>query len=167
MTETAWLASGCFWSKEYWLAQLPGVRATRTGFTGGHVANPTYRQVCQKKTGHAETVEVTFFPEELSYENLLRYFFNLHDPEMDRRAKGGQYRSAIFYHNETQHETAEKLLQELRTSGYQPTTELQPAGAFYPAGARHQKYCDHRGLRPNDHYKTRLPVNIPVSHTLK
>lgn len=155
-TGIATFAAGCFWSKEYFLARQPGVRSTCVGFTGGHLPEPTYQQVCTKTTGHAEAVEVVFDREETSFEQLARYFFNMHDPEVDRSDRGGQYRSAIFYHDAGQKEVAEQLLSDLRRRGYQPKTNLEPAGIFWPADARHQKYCAARGMIPQDRFIERI-----------
>jgi methionine-S-sulfoxide reductase len=152
--ETAYLASGCYWSKEYFFGQLEGVRETEVGFMGGHTENPTYRQVCTKTTGHAETVRVVFDPEKLAFEALLRLFFNLHDPTIDRRGKGGQYRSAIFYTSESQRAVAEKLMDELRSRELTLFTELEKAGAFWPAEDRHQGYCKARDIVPCRKAKT-------------
>lgn len=145
------LASGCFWSKEYFFQRLPGVVATRVGFSGGHTPNPTYQQVCTKTTGHAEVVEVHYDPSILPLEVLLHHFFAHHNPTIDRRDRGGQYRSAIFYTTDAQRATTERLLQQLRENGYAAVTEVAPATPFYPAGERHQQYCDTRGMVPRAH----------------
>lgn len=147
-SEQAIFASGCFWSKEYFFENLPGVIATRVGYTGGHTENPTYKLVLTKTTGHAEAVEVTFDPTQTSFEKLATLFFEIHDPTIDRRDKGGQYRSAIFYKNEEQKAIAEKLINELKIKGFDVVTNLEPAGTFWQAEARHQKYCDTRGMTP-------------------
>ena len=124
---------------------------------GGHKEQPTYREVCAKNTGHAETVEVTFDPSRTSFEQLARYFFEIHDPAIDRRDKGGQYRSAIFFVNETQREIARRLIEQLAENGLEAVTELKPAGRFWPAEGRHQQYCDARGLTPkNDRHTNRF-----------
>lgn len=154
--EKAVFAAGCFWSKEYFLAQQEGVVATRVGFTGGHKEAPTYKEVCAKDTGHAEAVEVTFDPEVVSFESLAKVFFEMHDPSIDRRAKGGQYRSAIFYQDEAQQEVAVALVQMLREQGVEVVTEVAPAGTFWQAEARHQKYCDSHGLTPKSHQTVRF-----------
>ena len=155
-TALATFAAGCFWGKEYFLQRQPGVIKTRVGFTGGHTSYPTYKDVCQKRTGHAEAVEVTFDPEETSYADLVRFFFNMHDPTVDRRDKGGQYRSAIFFHSPEQQEIAERLMHQLRLHNYHIITTLEEAGTFWPASARHQNYCDARGMEPIDHYTQRI-----------
>lgn len=149
-------ASGCFWSKEYFLGQQEGVISTRVGFTGGHKESPTYKEVCAKDTGHAEAVEVTFDPTSTNFETLAKVFFEMHDPTVDRRGKGGQYRSAIFYQDEAQREVGERLIEELKNKGLEVATELEPAGPFWLAEARHQKYCDSHGLTPKSHRTERF-----------
>lgn len=136
----AYFAAGCFWTVEHLFAAQPGVVGTRTGFTGGTVPDPTYEQVCHKQTGHVEAVEVRYDPAQTSFEALARFFFEMHDPTRDRRANGGQYRSAIFYTTPEQRDTALALLRVLRQNGYEAVTEVRPAGAFYPAADRHQHY---------------------------
>ncbi|MEO0338170.1 MAG: peptide-methionine (S)-S-oxide reductase MsrA [Bacteroidota bacterium] len=132
--------------------------ATRVGFTGGHKDHPTYKEVCKKDTGHAEAVEVTFDPEQTSFETLARYFFQFHDPTINRTDKGGQYRSAIFYQDQEQKATAEKLVQQLESNGYAVKTTLEAAGVFWKAEARHQKYCDSRGMQPKDRFVERFEI---------
>jgi peptide methionine sulfoxide reductase msrA/msrB len=150
-TETATFAAGCFWGVEQKLEKLPGVLATVVGYAGGKTVDPTYEEVCTDRTGHAEAVQVTFDPEQLSYADLVRYFFSIHDPtQVDRQGpdRGTQYRSVVFYHGETQRETARQVMDELESSGkYRKrlATELVPASAFYKAEEYHQKYFDKRG----------------------
>jgi methionine-S-sulfoxide reductase len=145
-TQTATFAAGCFWGVEDDLRKTPGVIDTVVGYTGGEVENPTYRLVCTNTTGHAEAVKVTFDPNKISYEDLVRYFFDLHDPTTpDRQGPdvGSQYRSAIFYQDEAQREIAEEVKQELNASGkyrYPIVTEIVPAGDFYEAEDYHQQY---------------------------
>ncbi|MCB9296100.1 MAG: peptide-methionine (S)-S-oxide reductase MsrA [Lewinellaceae bacterium] len=146
--EIAVFACGCFWSKEYFFSRAEGVAATRVGYTGGHRDFPTYKDVCSKTTGHAEAVEVAFDPDSTSFEALARLFFELHDPTVDRRDKGGQYRSAIFFQNEKQKAVARQLIDELQRNGSPVFTQLEPASTFWQAEARHQKYCDTRGMAP-------------------
>jgi peptide methionine sulfoxide reductase msrA/msrB len=151
-TETATFAAGCFWGVEYKMGRLPGVMSTIVGYTGGSTVAPTYEDVCTGKTGHAEAVQVTFDPAKLSYADLVRHFFAIHDPtQVNKQGPdyGTQYRSAIFYHDETQKETARKIMAELASSGKfkQPlATELVPAKAFYKAEEYHQKYFDKHGV---------------------
>lgn len=149
-------AAGCFWSKEYAFNRQPGVLATRVGYTGGHTDNPTYQEVCSKISGHAEAVEITFDPEVTDFETLAKYFFEIHDPSIDRRAKGGQYRSAIFYTDEEQLRIAKVLVEQLEEKGIKVATSLEQANTFWPAEARHQKYCDTKGLEPTDRYTKRF-----------
>ena len=147
--QTLFLASGCFWSKEYHLRQLSGVLATQVGFAGGHTVNPTYVQVCQKDTGHAEVVAVTYDPTQLPTRALLTEFFTLHNFEMNRGRGTGQYRSAVFALDEdAQLATARTMIAELRDAGYAPMTDVEAVMAFYPAEERHQQYCSVRGMRP-------------------
>ena len=153
---TAVFASGCFWSKEYFFNQAKGVISTRVGFTGGHKDHPTYKEVCTKTTGHTEAVKVTYDPEETDFESLAKLFFEMHDPTIDRRDKGGQYRSAIFYKDEAQKKVAVQLIEDLKQKGYAVVTELEEAGPFWQAEARHQKYCESRGMSPKDHFTKRF-----------
>jgi methionine-S-sulfoxide reductase len=141
-------AAGCFWSKEFFFSQLPGVISTQVGYTGGHTTSPTYQTVLTKKTSHAEAVEVTFDPTVISFEQLTKYFFEIHNPTIDRREKGGQYRSAIFFRDEGQFKIAQKLMDQLAQKGIQVATTLEPASTFWPAEERHQQYCETRNLTP-------------------
>ncbi len=156
MTQTAVFASGCFWSKEYIFQRTPGVVATRVGYTGGHVAYPTYKDVCSKTTGHAEAVEITYDPSQISFEDLAKVFFETHDPTIDRRDKGGQYRSAIFYQNEAQLEVAQQLMAQLEERGMNIVTTLESAGTFWQAEERHQQYCDTHQMTPRVKRKKRF-----------
>ena len=141
--ERAVFAGGCFWGVEHHFQQVKGVTRVISGYTGGHVVNPTYKAVCSGKTGHAEAVEVTYDPKVASYEQLVKRFFEIHDPtQLNRQGPdtGSQYRSAAFYGNEEQKKTAEKLMGALRKNGYNVVTELSPASTFYPAEDYHQDY---------------------------
>ncbi len=144
--KTATFAAGCFWGVEEKLAKIPGVTATVVGYTGGEVENPTYRLVCTNTTGHAEAVQATYDTDQISYEGLVRKFFDLHDPTtLNRQGPdvGSQYRSAIFYHDEEQRQIAQKVKDEINASGkyrYPLVTEIVPAGDFYKAEDYHQKY---------------------------
>ncbi len=155
----ATFAAGCFWSKEYFFSRAPGVLHTQVGFTGGHTEKPTYREVCTKTTGHAEAVAVSYDPDATSFEALARLFFELHDPTIDRTGKGGQYRSAIFYHDDSQRQIAERLIRLLRDNGYEVVTQLEPAGPFWPADERHQKYCEVRDIIPQKRAVNRFEKN--------
>jgi peptide methionine sulfoxide reductase msrA/msrB len=142
----ATFAGGCFWGMEDILRQIPGVLETRVGYAGGTTKDPTYRDVSRGDTGHAETVEVVFDPARITYEELLRYFFRMHDPTTPNRQGndvGTQYRSAIFYHDEAQRQAAERVKAEVERSGKwkRPiVTEIVPAGEFTVAEDYHQKY---------------------------
>jgi len=144
--EVATLAGGCFWGMEDILRKIPGVLETRVGYTGGHTEHPTYPDLHDGETGHAESVEIVFDPTKLSYEQLLGYFFRMHDPTtLDRQGNdvGTQYRSAIFYHDEEQRKVAERVKDEIARSGKwkgKIVTEIVPAGPFWLAEDYHQKY---------------------------
>ncbi|HXV04781.1 MAG TPA: peptide-methionine (S)-S-oxide reductase MsrA [Solirubrobacterales bacterium] len=146
--ETACFALGCFWGAERLFWQLDGVYATAVGYTGGTTPNPSYEEVCTGRTGHAEAVLVAFDPARVSYADLVRVFFEEHDPTQGMRQGndvGTQYRSAIFFRNDAQKATAEMALRSygeaLRTAGRGPiTTEVVPAGPFYYAEDYHQQY---------------------------
>ncbi|MSN26457.1 MAG: peptide-methionine (S)-S-oxide reductase MsrA [Geobacter sp.] len=146
MTEKATFAAGCFWGVEDVFMSLPGVVATRVGYTGGRTDNPTYRDVCGHGTGHAEAVEVTFDPAVISYQALLKTFWECHDPtQLNRQGPdiGDQYRSAIFFHSAGQQRMAEESMQKLDESGRlrrRIVTEIVPAVTFWEAEAYHQKY---------------------------
>jgi len=144
--QLATLAGGCFWCLEAVYLDLRGVTGVISGYSGGHVANPTYEQVCGKKTGHAEVVQLTFDPAEISYEDLLRVFFTIHDPTTkDRQGNdvGPQYRSVIFTHDEAQRQSAEKIMKEIADAHIWPApivTEIVPLEAFWPAEPEHHNY---------------------------
>jgi peptide methionine sulfoxide reductase msrA/msrB len=157
-TQTALLAGGCFWGMQEILRQIPGVIKTTVGYTGGTVPNPTYEMVCSHTTGHAEAVEIVFDPAKLSYEQLLGYFFRMHDPttrDQQENDIGTQYRSAIFYTSEDQRQTAERVKAEVDKSGKwkRPiVTEITKASVFYPAEAYHQDYLQKNSGGYNCHY---------------
>ena len=145
-TEVATLAGGCFWGMEEIIREIPGVVDTEVGYTGGLLPNATYGDVKQGTTGHAESVRVTFDPAKLSYEQLLGWFFRMHDPTTVNRQGndiGTQYRSTIFVHSDEQRRVAEKVKAEVDRSGKwkKPVvTTIEPAGAFWPAEGYHQDY---------------------------
>jgi peptide methionine sulfoxide reductase msrA/msrB len=156
--ERAIFASGCFWGTEYWLRRADGVAQTTCGYIGGHVENPTYKQVCTGTTGHAEAVEVYYDPTKVSYEKLCKIFFETHDPtQVNRQGPdiGHQYRSGIFYLNETQKQEAEGVMAILRGKGYKVATELTQAKVFYAAEDYHQDYYEHKGAQPYCHIYTK------------
>ncbi len=148
-TETATLGAGCFWCVEAVLEQVEGVRSVSSGYMGGSLAKPSYRDVCTGRTGHAEVVQVTFDPDVLSYADLLEWFWKLHDPTTkDRQGNdvGTQYRSAIFHHSEEQRSTAEASKRAASGASARPiVTEITPASTFWPAEDYHQEY--YRGHR--------------------
>lgn len=144
--QVATLAGGCFWCLEAVFEQLRGVSKVLSGYAGGHVPNPSYQAVCTGATGHAEVVQVTFDPDQLSFRDLLGVFFTLHDPTtLDRQGGdvGTQYRSAIFYHDDEQRRTAEDVIRELEAEHVfdDPiVTKIEPLQAFYPAEEYHREY---------------------------
>jgi peptide-methionine (S)-S-oxide reductase len=145
-SETATLGGGCFWCLEAVYDELKGVTDVVSGYSGGHVPNPTYEQVCGKHTGHAEVVQVTFDPDVITFRDILKVFFTIHDPTtMDRQGNdvGPQYRSAIFYHSPDQKAVAEEVIGEISREGLWPrpiVTEVTAFEAFYPAEDYHQEY---------------------------
>lgn len=147
--DKAIFAAGCFWGVQYYFDQVPGVLKSTVGYTGGHVAKPTYEQVCTHTTGHAEAVELEFDPEQVSYETLCRHFFKMHDPtQLNRQGPdvGDSYRTAIFYLNDEQKTVALSQKELAQTNYDQPiVTEITEAGEFYPAEDYHQKYAERTG----------------------
>jgi len=146
--EMAIFAAGCFWGVEHKFRQIDGVISTTVGYTGGHTENPAYKQVCSNTTGHAEAIQIIFDPTRVSYEELLRIFFLMHDPtQINRQGPdvGSQYRSAIFYHDEEQKTAAKKMIANLEKSGKfkKPiATQVVPAKEFYKAEEYHQQYIE-------------------------
>lgn len=158
--EKAYFAGGCFWGTEYLFQEVKGVISARVGYMGGEKQDPTYREVCRGSTGHAEAIEVSYDPAETTYENLARLFFEIHDPtQVNRQGPdiGEQYRSAIFYRDEDQKQTAEKLIKILEDKGYEIATALTPAGTFWEAEDYHQDYYLNNGKQPYCHsYRKRF-----------
>jgi peptide-methionine (S)-S-oxide reductase len=144
--EIATLAGGCFWCLEAVFDELKGVESVESGYSGGHVERPSYAQVCDGETGHAEVVRVTFDPQVLSYKDLLTVFFTIHDPTTPNRQGndvGTQYRSAIFYHDEGQKKVAEEVIREITAAGIWDApivTEVTPFEKFFIAEDYHQEY---------------------------
>ncbi len=154
MIRKAYFASGCFWGTEYYFMKANGVTHTAVGFMGGHIDNPSYEQVCQKNTGHLETTEVEYDSSKITYEELVKLFFETHDftqtngqgPDI-----GPQYLSCIFYSNEAEKEIALKYINLLETKGYRVATMLKPASKFWKAEEYHQQYYEHKGTKPYCH----------------
>jgi len=146
MTETAILGGGCFWCTEAAFTELSGVTAVQSGYAGGHLENPSYRQICTGTTGHAEVVQVTYRPAILPYEDLLRVFFTIHDPiTLNRQGAdvGPQYRSIILTHNDAQGVTARDIIDEIITEKLwdgEIVTEVEPLVKFWPAEPEHDDY---------------------------
>jgi peptide-methionine (S)-S-oxide reductase len=149
--EKATFAAGCFWGIEAAFRQVKGVVSTTVGYTGGHLDNPTYRDVCSDRTGHAEAVEVIYDPRQVSYEQLLEIFWNIHNPTTPNRQGpdvGSQYRSAIFCHDESQLEAAEaskESLERSRRFRSPIVTQITPASVFHRAEEYHQRYLEKQG----------------------
>ena len=152
--EQAFFAGGCFWGVEHLLAAVEGVHSVDSGYMGGHVDRPTYKEVCAGYTGHAEAVRVTFDPRKVSYETLAKLFFEIHDPtQQDRQGPdiGSQYRSAVFTATEAQADVAHKLIEILKEKGYKVVTEVAEAGIYWPAEDYHQDYYMRTGKAPYCH----------------
>ena len=147
--ERATFAAGCFWGVEAAFRRIHGVVQTAAGYTGGHVADPSYERVCRHGTGHAEAVEVWFDPAQVSYAELLQAFWGMHNPTTRNRQGfdfGSQYRSAIFYHDEAQQATAIESRDAAQVTHRRPiVTQLTPASAFYRAEEYHQRYLEKGG----------------------
>ncbi len=157
-TETALFASGCFWGTEFHFKRQKGVLETSVGFTGGHIKNPAYREVCRGTTGHAEVVKVVFDPAVVSYETLTRLFFETHDPtQVNRQGPdvGTQYRSEIFVFSDEQAEIANQLIDVLVGDGLSVATKVTPAGPYYTAEDYHQDYYNKTGGSPYCHVYTK------------
>ncbi len=152
MTKTATFGAGCFWGVEAAFRQVEGVTATEVGYMGGTLENPSYRDVCTKRTGHAEVVQVHYDPARVSYEKLLDVFWSSHDPTTFNRQGpdiGSQYRSVIFFHDEAQRAASEASKRELEASGRHRrpiVTSIEPAPRFWRAEDYHQRYLEKRGV---------------------
>jgi len=153
-------ASGCFWGTEYYMQKAKGVISTQVGFIGGTKDNPTYKEVCTGKTGHAEACEVTYDPDKTNYEELAKLFFETHDPtQVNRQGPdiGTQYRTEIFYLDDEQKTTAEKLINILKGKGYDVVTKVTPATTFWKAEDYHQNYYENKNGTPYCHvYKKKF-----------
>ncbi|HQB24013.1 MAG TPA: peptide-methionine (S)-S-oxide reductase MsrA [Bacteroidales bacterium] len=154
--EKAIFAAGCFWGVQHYLDRVPGVIKTTVGYTGGHKEDPLYEEVKSRTTGHAEAVEVEFDPVLVSFEELCKLFFEIHDPGQKNGQGpdiGPQYRSEIFYTNDRQRVVAEKLIKQLREKEHTVHTALTPAGRFWPAETYHQQYYKKTGNNPYCHFR--------------
>lgn len=152
--ETGIFAGGCFWGVEYYMKQLPGVISVESGYIGGGKEDPSYEQVCQKTTGHAEAVRIVFDQTKTDYETVAKMFFEIHDPtQTDGQGPdiGEQYRSEIFYTTPKQKEIAEKLIKQLKDKGYNVVTKVTPATRFWTAEDYHQNYYERKGTVPYCH----------------
>ena len=154
MTELATLGGGCFWCLEAVYLELQGVEKVISGYTGGSIRNPNYRLVTTGTTGHAEVVQLTFDPEQISFQEILQVFFTIHNPTtLNRQGAdvGTQYRSAIFYHDDDQRQIAEKTIAEINAAGIWPdpiVTEVTPLDVFYQAEDYHQDYYRQNSNQP-------------------
>ena len=152
--KAAYFAGGCFWGVEHFFQNAKGVVSTRVGYMGGDKSNPTYKDVCSGTTGHAETLKVVYDPSLTSFEALAKLFFETHDPTQRNRQGpdvGDQYRSAVFYTDDKQKETAQKLVAILKETGIEPATEITQADKFWPAEEYHQLYYKKNGKKPYCH----------------
>ncbi|MFB6126934.1 MAG: peptide-methionine (S)-S-oxide reductase MsrA [Halolamina sp.] len=155
MTRTATLGGGCFWCIEAAFKEVDGVESATSGYAGGHVDQPSYREVCSGTTGHAEVVQLEYDPEVVSYVDLLAVFFRIHDPTSANKQGpdvGSQYRPAIFYHDDDQRDRAEAFVDRLEAEGAYDdpiVTEVEPLEKFYVAEEKHQDYYE---KNPNDRY---------------
>lgn len=150
----AYFAGGCFWGVEHYLEKLPGVKEVTSGFMGGVMKNPSYYDVIEKKTGHLETVEVVYDPSKISYTQLAKAFFEIHDPTQKNGQGpdiGEQYHSAVFVSNESEKKIVISLLEQLKSNGFKPATKIMNAGAFYKAEEYHQNYYRKKGSAPYCH----------------
>ncbi|HEY0325894.1 MAG TPA: peptide-methionine (S)-S-oxide reductase MsrA [Allosphingosinicella sp.] len=149
--EQATLAGGCFWCTEAVFNDVIGVTKVESGYTGGHIASPTYKQVCEGDTGHAEAIRVTYDTDQISYDDILDIFFATHDPtQLNRQGNdvGTQYRSAIFPHDEGQEEAARRGIERAQADRAEPiVTTIEPRGEWYPAEDYHQDYWSGEGQR--------------------
>lgn len=150
----AYFAGGCFWGVEYYLRQLDGVKDVWSGFMGGHVKNPSYYEVVRTETGHLETVEVIYDSSKVSFKQLAKTFFEIHDPTQTNGQGpdiGPQYLSAVFVNNEDERNTVRELIGQLEKNGYQVATQVLPKKEFYKADEDHQKYYTKKGSKPYCH----------------
>jgi peptide methionine sulfoxide reductase msrA/msrB len=154
----AYFAGGCFWGVEYYLEKLKGVLDVTSGYTGGHVKDPTYKQICTGTTGHYEAVEVLYDDRKIDFETIAREFFEIHDPTQEGGQGpdiGPQYESAVFYNNDEEKAVTEKLIGILESKGFETATKIIKASKFYLAEDYHQDYYDKKRTLPYCHGKTK------------
>lgn len=154
----AYFAGGCFWGVEHYLEQMRGVASVESGYMGGHVKSPTYEQVSSKSSGHLETVRVHFDSKQVTFRQVAKRFFEIHDPTQANGQGpdiGPQYISAVFYNSPAQKKTTEELIRELEKRGYKVATKLFPAKKFWPAEEYHQNYYVRKGSKPYCHTRVR------------
>jgi peptide methionine sulfoxide reductase msrA/msrB len=150
----AYVAGGCFWGVEFYLSQIPGVISAISGYMGGHVENPEYREICNGDTGHLEVVKINYDPQKISYRELIKYFFEIHDPTQENGQGpdiGEQYKSAVFCQNEKEIETVSELISILEAKGLQIVTQVKSVEKFWEAENYHQDYYDKTGKAPYCH----------------
>lgn len=152
--DIAYFAGGCFWGVEYYLQKAEGVVSVESGYMGGRTENPSYKDVCNHTTGHAEVVKVVFEPDKISFKDLTKLFFEIHDPtQLNHQGPdvGDQYRSEIFYRSVEQKEISEGLISVLKDKGFNVVTRVTPVADFWKAEEYHQDYYDHKGTTPYCH----------------
>lgn len=155
-TRNAYFAGGCFWGVEYYFDKVPGVVSAESGYMGGKIDKPGYYEVSSGRTGHAETVRIVYDPVKVTYEDLAKLFFEIHDPtQVDRQGPdvGEQYRSAVFFESEEQRATAQNLIDRLKAKGLKVATQLLPAKTFWKAEGYHQDYYEKKGGTPYCHFR--------------
>lgn len=153
-TEEVIVAAGCFWGVQYYLDRLPGVLKTEVGYSGGSVDNPSYEDICNKKTGHYEALRIVFDSDKTDLTTVIQYFFEIHDPtQKDGQGPdlGSQYLSAVFYYDDKQKRTVQAVMDELSAMGYDLSTRLLPVATFWPAENYHQHYYQHKNGTPYCH----------------
>ena len=151
----AYYAGGCFWGVEHLFQDYQGVQNAVSGYMGGEKANPTYQEVCEGRTGHLEAVEITYDPDKVSYEELTKFFFEIHDPTQSNGQGpdiGPQYLSAVFYSTDEERETAQRLIDILKGKGYDVVTKLLPVEEFWMAEDYHQDYYVKKNQQPYCHF---------------
>lgn len=156
-TEEAIFAAGCFWGPQKLFEEHEGVIKSEVGYSGGHVDYPSYEEVCRGNTGHLEVIRLVFDPQKITYEALVRDFFNMHNPEQaDGQGpdRGSQYLSAVFYYDDLQKEVCESLITKLQDKGLKVATQLRPVTTFWPAEEYHQHYYQKNGKQPYCHIRT-------------